>query len=289
MKKFLRLTAVAIAGILIAAMTTSAVAATNANSRAVPQSKNVSSSNSVVLQAHSNGVSDADTVVIKIAGGGTVTVTNAEGKTLVLDSNSSVPSGTMAVFDAYHDAPGSNTSMVFIVPNSESFTFHSSTFGMNAAVSGGDYVYSSVQSKSANSIVIKSDGNVDVRGNGDFDYRIFLGSINTIGDMIFKGKATNSMSLELTTVGVLANGVAAGTELKMLGDVPSKDKAYSIPSGHDQVLLTGSADDVKAYDADGNQISIQLIVPQPLKWWQKQPAWVQWILRYLCFGWIWMK
>ena len=23
--------------------------------------------------------------------------------------------------------------------------------------------------------------------------------------------------------------------------------------------------------------------------WQKAPAWVQWILRYICFGWIWMK
>ena len=27
----------------------------------------------------------------------------------------------------------------------------------------------------------------------------------------------------------------------------------------------------------------------PLKWWQKQPNWIQWLLRYICFGWIWMK
>ena len=27
----------------------------------------------------------------------------------------------------------------------------------------------------------------------------------------------------------------------------------------------------------------------PLKCWQKLPAWLQWILRWLCFGWIWMK
>ncbi|MCL1951914.1 MAG: hypothetical protein FWF60_03720 [Oscillospiraceae bacterium] len=25
------------------------------------------------------------------------------------------------------------------------------------------------------------------------------------------------------------------------------------------------------------------------KWWQKVAPWVQWILRYLCFGWIWMR
>lgn len=25
------------------------------------------------------------------------------------------------------------------------------------------------------------------------------------------------------------------------------------------------------------------------KWWQKAPDWVQWILYYLCFGWIWMN
>jgi len=24
-------------------------------------------------------------------------------------------------------------------------------------------------------------------------------------------------------------------------------------------------------------------------WWQKAPAWIQWILRYVCFGWLWMK
>ena len=30
--------------------------------------------------------------------------------------------------------------------------------------------------------------------------------------------------------------------------------------------------------------------PTPvLKWWQKLSAWLQWILRWLCFGWIWMK
>jgi len=27
----------------------------------------------------------------------------------------------------------------------------------------------------------------------------------------------------------------------------------------------------------------------PLKWYQRLPAWLQWILRYLFFGWIWMK
>ena len=26
-----------------------------------------------------------------------------------------------------------------------------------------------------------------------------------------------------------------------------------------------------------------------LRCWQKAPAWVQWVLRYICFGWIWMK
>jgi len=26
-----------------------------------------------------------------------------------------------------------------------------------------------------------------------------------------------------------------------------------------------------------------------LKWWQKLPPWLQWILRWFCFGWIWMK
>lgn len=27
----------------------------------------------------------------------------------------------------------------------------------------------------------------------------------------------------------------------------------------------------------------------PQKWWEKWPGWLQWILRYLCFGWSWMK
>jgi len=28
---------------------------------------------------------------------------------------------------------------------------------------------------------------------------------------------------------------------------------------------------------------------QPPKWWQRAPRWTQWILRYICFGWAWMK
>ena len=35
--------------------------------------------------------------------------------------------------------------------------------------------------------------------------------------------------------------------------------------------------------------AIAKLQPAAQKWWQKLPAWVQWILRYLCFGWLWMK
>ena len=37
-------------------------------------------------------------------------------------------------------------------------------------------------------------------------------------------------------------------------------------------------------------IECRVTPPAPvLKWWQKLAAWLQWILRWFCFGWIWMK
>ncbi|MCL1952850.1 MAG: hypothetical protein FWF60_08495 [Oscillospiraceae bacterium] len=39
----------------------------------------------------------------------------------------------------------------------------------------------------------------------------------------------------------------------------------------------------------GSTDTFQLVVRKAVqKWWQTLPPWLQWILRWLCFGWIWM-
>ena len=45
---------------------------------------------------------------------------------------------------------------------------------------------------------------------------------------------------------------------------------------------------------DKNWYVFDYLMPAPpteiyLRWWQKLPMWIQWLLRYICFGWAWMK
>jgi len=47
---------------------------------------------------------------------------------------------------------------------------------------------------------------------------------------------------------------------------------------------------VERFDTDWSIFEYFMSAPPiELRWWEKLPAWLQWILRYICFGWIWMK
>ena len=80
------------------------------------------------------------------------------------------------------------------------------------------------------------------------------------------------------------------------------DGKLELPADHDysgwEGTVTGqNADNLKGYWSkdklpgeeywSGND---DLSEDEPsLKWWQKAPSWAQWVLRYVCFGWSWMK
>ena len=50
-----------------------------------------------------------------------------------------------------------------------------------------------------------------------------------------------------------------------------------------------NAGDLAGTYKDGQKITNIIIVDPPLKWWQRLPSFLQFLLRWLCFGWIWMK
>lgn len=61
-----------------------------------------------------------------------------------------------------------------------------------------------------------------------------------------------------------------------------------VPGGDDQTLGSDNqapGSDNQAPDSNNNDDTSAAT----LKWWQRLPPWVQWILRILAFGWIWMK
>ena len=222
---------------------------------------------------------------------GIVTITNAEGKTIIyewVDRWNNSYTGTMEIYDTDLFIGYDMTStMSFYVPKSASFTFTSDMPGIGARVS--DKVFTYARSDTAQTIVFKDHARVvEIQGEGNHNFRLFLIDHDEIRfDMVnVYGSANGNASLALNDDGsILLNGVIDGAEIAI-----NNNPYFDIPSGHDPVLLTGSANRVEAYDADGTLIYLQLIEqpPQPLKWWQKLPAWVQWILRNVFFGWLWM-
>jgi len=232
-----------------------------------------------------------DVAALTIGMRGIVSIENAEGETLVFDSADESISGTIEVFDTIFldSIAGSNSpsTMTFFVPASESFVFTSSVPEIRASVSDKAYVHA--ESKAADRIVIRNYArSVEIIGGNNFDYRLFMyDRYKILYDTVnVTGVARGSASLALNVDGsVQLSGVAAGARLRVNSNSP-----YTIPSGYDQVLITGDAEDIKGYDADGNQIKLKkipIIASNP-RWYSNLPAWIQWILRYVCFGWIWM-
>jgi hypothetical protein len=217
---------------------------------------------------------------------GIVTITNQEGETIIFNSAERTYGGTMEVYEMQpfigYDLP---STMTFTVSSSESLTFTSSIPGIGAAVS--DKTYSHASSATAQSVVFKDHARVvEIIGEGNYTYRLFMiDQDNTLYDTVnITGIATGNASLGLNDDGsVLLNGVVAGAELRI-----NSNSIYSIPSGYDQVQITGGADDIKGYAANGTQIKLTLLSRNNSSWYSGLPAWLQWILRYIFFGWIWM-
>jgi len=70
----------------------------------------------------------------------------------------------------------------------------------------------------------------------------------------------------------------------------------TVLSLHMPLLLSNGKDKDKIKFAAVDAVDIETGERQPysppvlyVRCWQKAPSWVQWILRYICFGWIWMK
>jgi hypothetical protein len=192
----------------------------------------------------------------------------------------------MEVFNSDSYLRGSSVTMIVNVSASDSFTF-SNGAGFYASVLY-DHGSMIAESETAHTVEINRE-RVVIYGDVNFDYRLDTDFIN--GTARGEGKSADggSVSLALTNEGILANGISAGSKLAMFIDEPFKEYNYQIPSGHDQVLITGSADDAKAFAVDGTEIKLSKIVPQQPKWWQTLPTWLQWVFRYVFFGWLWME
>jgi len=253
---------------------------------------------SAIVQAQSVVVATSETekyVIIDVdkLDGSIVTITNTEGKTIIYNCtdwlNDSY-AGTMEVYKTESFMGyGMASTMSFYVPQSASFTFTSDMPGIGITVSDNT-AYTHASSDTAQTVVFKDHARaVEIQSEKFFDYRLFLSDREEIrfDTVNVYGSANGNASLTLNRDGsVTLNGVVADADLTI------NNTRYSIPNGYDQVLITGSAKKVEAYAADGTPIELQLIgpqPPQPLKWWEKLPTWLQWILRWVFFGWIWMK
>jgi hypothetical protein len=253
------------------------VAAQSQSSVTAPQLQSFNASNSEA----------ADGARLIVEKRGTATITNAEGKTIIYDSTKDSYTGTMEVYKMESfTGIGTPSTMTFTVPSSESFTFSSSVPGIGATVS--DKAYSHASSDTAQTVIFKNYARVvEIKGKGNFDYRLFLidKDDTRFDTMNVYGAANGNASLALNNDGsVLLSGVSASAEINT-----NNNPYYKIPPGHEQVQITGRADDIKAYAADGTEIPLQQIEKLPLKWWQTLPSWLQWVFRYVFFGWIWMK
>lgn len=187
--------------------------------------------------------------LIEFAMRGKITVENAEGKTLVYDSADGSISGTMEHFGYYPVMNDSSSTMTFVVPDSESFTFTSSVPGIDAGVMNTEE-FARAESDSASKVIVKSGETIKIIGKEEFGYRIAQSSTAakgidvSHGMVIIEGTATDSTSLTLSDNGVQADGVGAGAELSVVDINTLETSESTISIGRNSVQISGTPDNV---------------------------------------------
>ena len=105
--------------------------------------------------------------------------------------------------------------------------------------------------------------------------------------------ATDSGTMEyrVETIDLIGGKTGALKEFINVALTPGKQMVSVVGGGiavpDVRLLVTDtSGTPIKEVLPDGTE---QPFAGTALKWWQKLPGWLQWILRYILFGWIWMK
>jgi len=218
------------------------------NSSGSPALQSNTAASNTEMSSVISSIDTEDIARISFRPRGVVTITNAEGETLVYNSETYTYSGTMGILDYFDSAPGPNATTGVYVANSESFTITSSVPGTDTTVVSKER-YASAESKIANTVVINNES-VALTGTGNFDYTLHLSDRDNIGELIkLSGTTTGSVSLTLTADGVQAKGVGAGATLLVFGEVPSQDKEYAIPAGFNPVTIKGTPGNISVIPA----------------------------------------
>lgn len=139
-----------------------------------------------------------------------------------------------------------------------------------------------LSSSTDNLSVLSSFGCLDFLGEND-DIKMLCIEESDAYTINLQGTAAGTMDYEIRWFDENNNI----TEKKTFNDVPITENTK---------ILTGT-DRTKGIvlnvDENGDGTFDQVINPDetvstPQKWWQKLPSWLQWIMRYIFFGWVWM-
>ncbi|MDR0883750.1 MAG: hypothetical protein LBN05_03985 [Oscillospiraceae bacterium] len=190
-----------------------------------------------------------NTTYIEVGLEGITTVTNAEGETLIFNGADGTVSGTMETSSSCPFINGSSSTMTFVVPDSETFTFNSNVSGIIASVinTAG---FARAESKEANAVIITSGETVEIVGEEDFEYKMAQtyhsvpDEISSKDMIIIEGIATESVSLAANDGEVQASGVSAGAKLSVYDVNTSQNSKRDIPIGVDSVAISGTPNSI---------------------------------------------
>jgi len=244
----------------------------------------------------------ADTVYMRFdANSSTITITNSANKTLKYDSTTGKYSGALDVTNQWFvvnstaDGEPAAATICLEVPDSNKFTFSSAGAGIDASIVSGS-LYASGSSDNANTVIIEKGKGVVVSGsdpNSSFDYTASLGINNQLCDtVLLSGTATGSVTVQPKDNAVLVSGGTGETRLTVFSNtVDMEDIVYTAPEGDVIITETDGNIDVRVdSNGDGSYDKSLLInnSDPAKKWWESLPGFLQFILRWFLFGWIWM-
>ena len=140
-----------------------------------------------------------------------LTITNANGQSLIYDAETGDVSGNMQIlrssFLVNSTADGSSAPVTFVyeVANSNQFQFDAQQPGLDVTVVGNG-LYASAAASNANQVIIGGDMGVSVKGNGFYDCKLSLGVDNGHCDALqMNATADKTASLKFAGAKIIAS------------------------------------------------------------------------------------
>lgn len=205
--------------------------------------------------------------------------------------------GVVAFPDDTEDR-NSDSMNIFFEDSEQSFIIKPTQTGasIDLTVNYENYYMAADMSSCDGSVTFDPDGSVGINGDADTFSLALTGNAGNYDlpwhTITVSGDSAQDPELSKVNGGYIMTGSQLDN-ITVSGKNDTENQVVTFSTDEDTVFIGESDDEIAVFvdeNGDGQfETQITSVDSTADKWWETLPDWIQWILRYVLFGWIWMR